>query len=500
MRSTPSVLHLDLDAFFASVEQRDKPSLRGRPVIVGGVGVRGVVATASYEARAFGARSAMATAEARRRCPAGTAFLSPRSAAYRDSSQLVMSLLAEVSPLVEQVSVDEAYVDLAAVPGADLTVEGVSALAQALRQRIRTATGGLTASVGIGSSKLVAKIASELDKPDGLTVVAPGTELATLHPLPVRRLGGVGPATAERLRRLRVETIGDLAAVAEDDLVSLLGQAHGTGLHRLSLAQDDRPVVPEREAKSVSAEETFGSDLTDPALLRAEIERLAERVGTRLRAATTYGRTVTLKVRRYDFSTLTRSSTLPQSTDAPRQLASTALALLRDVDVTGGVRLLGLGVSGLSDYVQDDLFAEPPERAPSAAGGLGVLEAVARTVARHRHRHRRTSSSARPATSHPTHHPGRRPARTTTSPGRRRRPRACRRRRPSRPQLAPGAGRVAPRARRRLGVGLGAGAGDRPVRGPDDHARDRCARSASTTRTCSRPTRPSGRRPASHRP
>ena len=361
MRSTPSILHLDLDAFFASVEQRDKPSLRGRPVIVGGVGGRGVVATASYEARAFGARSAMATAEARRRCPAGTAFLSPRSAAYRSSSRLVMSLLAGVSPLVEQVSIDEAYVDLAAAVDPDLTVEGVSALAQALRERIRSETGGLTASVGIGSSKLVAKIASELDKPDGLTVVAPGTELVTLHPLPVRRLGGVGPATAERLRRLRVETIGDLAAVAPDDLVSLLGQASGTGLHRLALALDDRPVVPEREAKSVSAEETFGSDLTDPARLRAEVERLAERVGGRLRAGSTYGRTVTLKVRRYDFSTLTRSSTLAQSTDDPRQLVRTAHALLQAVDVTGGVRLLGLGVSGLSDYVQDDLFAVAPQ-------------------------------------------------------------------------------------------------------------------------------------------
>ena len=372
MRSTPSILHLDLDAFFASVEQRDKPSLRGRPVIVGGVGGRGVVATASYEARAFGARSAMATAEARRRCPAGTAFLSPRSAAYRGSSRLVMSLLADVSPLVEQVSIDEAYVDLAAAADPDLTVEGVSALAQALRERIRTETGGLTASVGIGSSKLVAKIASELDKPDGLTVVAPGTELATLHPLPVRRLGGVGPATAERLRRLRVETIGDLAAVAPDDLVSLLGQASGTGLHRLALALDDRPVVPEREAKSVSAEETFGSDLTDPARLRAEIERLAERVGGRLRAGSTYGRTVTLKVRRYDFSTLTRSSTLAQSTDDPRQLVRTAHALLQDVDVTGGVRLLGLGVSGLSDYVQDDLFAvTPQEREPGDLGDPG---------------------------------------------------------------------------------------------------------------------------------
>ena len=182
----------------------------------------------------------------------------------------------------------------------------------------------------------------------------------------------MGPATAERLRRLRVETIGDLAAVAPDDLVSLLGQASGTGLHRLALALDDRPVVPEREAKSVSAEETFGSDLTDPARLRAEIERLAERVGGRLRAGSTYGRTVTLKVRRYDFSTLTRSSTLAQSTDDPRQLVRTAHALLQDVDVTGGVRLLGLGVSGLSDYVQDDLFAvTPQEREPGDLGDLG---------------------------------------------------------------------------------------------------------------------------------
>ena len=178
-----------------------------------------------------------------------------------------------------------------------------------------------------------------------------------------------------------METIGDLAAVAPDDLVSLLGQASGTGLHRLALALDDRPVVPEREAKSVSAEETFGSDLTDPARLRAEIERLAERVGGRLRAGSTYGRTVTLKVRRYDFSTLTRSSTLAQSTDDPRQLVRTAHALLQDVDVTGGVRLLGLGVSGLSDYVQDDLFAAaPPDSAPGIAGDVQGPGARRRTT------------------------------------------------------------------------------------------------------------------------
>src|SRR5829696_4883651 len=216
MRREASVLHLDLDAFFAAVEQRDKPSLRGRPVVVGGVGGRGGVATASYEARAFGARSAMSTAEARRRCPPGTAFLGGRFAAYRRTSDVVMALLRELSPLVEPVSIDEAYVDLAipspAHPGHDLTVAGVTALAAELKDRIAVATGGVTGSVGIGSSKLMAKLASDMDKPDGLVVVAPGTELEVLHPLPVTRLGGVGPATAERLHQVGVRTVGDLAA------------------------------------------------------------------------------------------------------------------------------------------------------------------------------------------------------------------------------------------------------------------------------------------------
>ena len=195
MRREASILHLDLDAFFAAVEQRDKPSLRGRPVVVGGVGGRGVVATASYEARAFGARSAMSTAEDRRRCPAGTAFLGGRFAAYRRTSEVVMTLLRELSPLVEPVSIDEAYVDLAVTapghPGHDLSVAGVTALGNQLKARIAAATGGVTGSVGIGSSKLMAKLASDMDKPDGLVVVAPGTELDVLHPLPVTRLGGV---------------------------------------------------------------------------------------------------------------------------------------------------------------------------------------------------------------------------------------------------------------------------------------------------------------------
>ena len=276
----------------------------------------------------------------------------------------------------------------------------------------------------------------------------------------MRRLGGVGPATAERLRRLRVETIGDLAAVAPDDLVSLLGQASGTGLHRLALALDDRPVVPEREAKSVSAEETFGSDLTDPALLRAEIERLAERVGTRLRAASTYGRTVTLKVRRYDFSTLTRSSTLPQSTDDPRQLARTALALLRDVDVTGGVRLLGLGVSGLSDYVQEDLFADTAEEGAASGPPASGADAVG---SRHD-----AAVAARPG----PHQPPAATAPAAPDVGRRTDPGAAGRAPPLPPAAGdPGQDVTHREHGARLGVGVRAGAGDRPVRGPDDAAR-----------------------------
>jgi DNA polymerase IV len=366
VRREPSVLHLDLDAFFAAVEQRDKPSLRGRPVVVGGTGGRGVVATASYEARAFGARSAMSTAEARRRCPPGTAFLGGRFAAYRRTSDVVMGLLRELSPLVEPVSLDEAYVDLAAGEGLDLSVAGVTALAGDLKQRIAAATGGVTGSVGVGTSKLMAKIGSELDKPDGLVVVPPGEELAVLHPLPVTRLGGVGPATAERLRTVGVATVADLAAKSLPDLVALAGRAHGAGLYALARAEDDRAVVADREAKSVSAEETFERDLTDQAVLGAEIDAMAARVGGRLRASAFSGRTVTLKLRRYDFTTITRSLTLPQPTDDARQIAAIARRLLAEAGTAGGLRLLGVGVSGLSLYAQGDLFAEDDEPASVA--------------------------------------------------------------------------------------------------------------------------------------
>ncbi len=278
MRSTASVLHLDLDAFFASVEQRDKPSLRGRPVIVGGIGQRGVVSTCSYEARVHGVRSAMRMAEARARCP-HAAFLSGRFDAYREASTLVMRRLREESPLVEQLSLDEAYVDLAAGSDDDLSPDAVLERVETLRRDITEITEGLTASVGVASSKLMAKLGSELRKPDGMFVVAPGTELALLEPMQVRAIPGVGPATAERLRRIGVGTVGELRERDEDELVRLLGSASGRSLARLARADDDRPVVAEREAKSISVEDTFPADVTDRARLEGVVDTMARRVG-----------------------------------------------------------------------------------------------------------------------------------------------------------------------------------------------------------------------------
>ncbi len=362
MRTDASVLHLDLDAFFASVEQRDKPSLRGKPVIVGGTGGRGVVAAASYEARRFGIHSAMSTREARSRCPQA-AFLSVRFSAYRAASIAVMNVLRDVSPLVEPLSLDEAFVDLRAstLPSLDLPsldLATVTACGEELRAKVSQATGGLTASVGVASSKFLAKIATEMDKPDGLTVIEPGSELDVLRPLAVSVIPGVGPATAERLRRAGLHTVGEVEQVSQDELVRLLGKAHGHGLWHLSRGLDDRPVVAEREAKSVSVEGTYDTDLTDRALMEALLTRQAGEVAGRLVTQGLSGRTVSIKVRLHDFTTLSRSSTLPGPTDSATTVARLARALLADLDTSGGVRLLGVGVSGLADWVQEDLFAD----------------------------------------------------------------------------------------------------------------------------------------------
>jgi DNA polymerase-4 len=357
VREHASVLHLDLDAFFAAVEQRDKPSLRGKPVIVGGVGGRGVVATASYEAREYGVRSAMSTREARSRCP-HAAFLSGRFHAYGATSKVVMELLRGHSPLVEPLSLDEAFVDLAHAGLPDVDVDTVTEFGEQLRREVYDATGGLTASVGIGTSKFIAKVASELDKPDGLTVVPPGTEQDLLRPMNVTVIPGVGPATAERLRRAGVHTVAELEELSLDELVRQVGKAHGQSLYELARARDNRAVVPERETKSVSVEGTYESDLTDRTLMAGLLTRQAAGVAERLRKHGLSGRTVTIKVRLHDFTTLNRSATLPAPTDKAATIARLARSLIEDLDTSGGVRLLGVGVSGLADWIQEDLFGE----------------------------------------------------------------------------------------------------------------------------------------------
>ncbi|WP_406413448.1 DNA polymerase IV [Streptomyces halstedii] len=355
MRAAPTILHLDMDAFYASAEQAAKPSLRGKPVVVGGLGTRGVVATASYEARRFGVHSAMPMAQARRLAP-NAAYLVPRFALYRTVSDQVMELLGRLSPLVEPLSLDEAFVDLEAGGVADDS-RSARAIGEQLRLVIRAVTG-LSGSVGLAGSKMLAKIASEEAKPDGLLLIEPGTERELLAPMSVRILPGVGPATGDHLRRAGMTVVHDLVEAGEAELVRLLGRSHGAALHRMALGHDDRPVVAERDAKSVSVEDTFDVDLHDRVRVRTEVERLAGRCVGRLRGAGRSGRTVVLKVRRYDFSTLTRSETLRGPTDDPVVVREAAARLLEAVDTTGGVRLLGVGVTGLADFTQEDLFAQ----------------------------------------------------------------------------------------------------------------------------------------------
>jgi len=367
------IAHVDMDAFYVSVELRRRPELRGRPVIVAGTGPRAVVTTASYEARRFGVHSAMPMAQARRLCP-NAAFLIPRFDLYRQVSDYVMGLLRELSPLVEPLSLDEAFVDLEAGPYGELirasTPEDGAELVRAVAQDLRAdilAGSGLTASVGLSGTKFLAKIASEQGKPDGLVLIEPGREQEILADLPVRALPGVGPATAETLRRVGLTRISDVAQTPEDELVRLLGRAHGAGVHALALGRDERPVVAERDAKSVSVEDTFEVDLADLDRIRFELERLTERCVHRLRAAGRSGRTVVIKVRRFDFTTLTRSETLPSPTDDPLVIAAIARRLLAQVELAGGVRLLGVGVSGLADFTQEDLFAQAQREAEAAA-------------------------------------------------------------------------------------------------------------------------------------
>lgn len=337
-----TILHVDLDAFYASVEVLANPELRGRPVLVGGTGPRGVVAAASYEARRFGVHSAMPMARARRLCPQAV-ILPPRFDAYSEASTRVHEVFRSFTPLIEPIALDEAFLD---VSGAERLFGSPPEIGAAIRARIRSETG-LAASVGVAGTKLMAKLASEAAKPDGLLVVEPGTELAFLHPLPVERLWGVGPATLARLRRFGVETVGDLAALPEATVVDALGRAHGHQLHALAWNRDERRVEPDRETKSIGQEETFAKDVHEPEVLRREAQRLAERVGARLRAKGVAGRTLTIKVRYHDFRTITRAVTVAEPVADSPDLAALAQELLSRVHIGGGVRLLGVSVRNL---------------------------------------------------------------------------------------------------------------------------------------------------------
>ena len=356
VRREASVLHLDLDAFFASVEQRDKPSLRGKPVVVGGLGHRGVVATASYEARVYGVRSAMPTHEARRRCP-HAAFLVGRFGAYHAASRRVRDVLRRLSPLVEPLSLDEAFVDLrTAGPGVDFSRPGLQLLIKQLKEDVRTATDGLTASVGVATSKFVAKVATEQAKPNGWSIIEAGQELELLRPMQVSVIPGVGPVTGEKLHRIGLHTVADLQQCPFDELAQVIGKTHAQALIDLAHARDDRPVEPDRETKSISVEDTFETDLVSRQELTAILLRDARQVAARLSTAGLFAHTVTIKVRLHDFSTLTRSRTLLSATDEADVIGSVATSLLSAVDATGGVRLLGVGVAGLTDVMQEDLF------------------------------------------------------------------------------------------------------------------------------------------------
>ncbi|MFT4124794.1 MAG: DNA polymerase IV [Gordonia sp. (in: high G+C Gram-positive bacteria)] len=349
------VLHLDMDAFFASVEQLTRPTLRGRPVLVGGSGGRGVVAGASYEARTFGARSAMPMHQARRLVGAGAVVLPPRGSVYSVVSGRIFGVVRQRVPVIEQLSFDEAFAEPAELAGA--TVGEVRAFAEDLRLRIRDAVG-LAASVGVGSGKQLAKIGSGMAKPDGVMVISPGDELAFLHGLPVRKLWGIGPVSGDRLARLGIATIGDLAALADVEVASVLGPTVGPALHRLARGIDDRPVTERAAAKQISAESTVATDIVDLAVLRPAIERAAADAHRRLLADGRGARTVVLKLKRADMSILTRSSTLAAATTDLDVLTATARRLALDPRSVGPIRLVGVGYSGLSAVEQYALFAD----------------------------------------------------------------------------------------------------------------------------------------------
>src|SRR5436190_5511448 len=356
MSAPRAILHVDMDAFYASVEQGDRPELRGQPLIVGGTSNRGVVAAASYEVRVFGVRSAMPIREALRRCPHAIC-VAPRMSVYREVSHQVFAIFHEYTPVVEGLSLDEAFLDVTA----SLALKGDAvSIARGIKDRIR-ATTQLGASVGVAPNKLVAKIASDLEKPDGLTVVTPDNLHAVLDPLSVRRLPGLGRKLGERVEAAGIATLGELRAASDTLLWPIFGR-DSQRMRERAAGIDERPVMSEWDEKSISAEETFFTDLTDPARMQAEVLRLADRAGQRMRAQNLAAGCVAVKIRRADFTTFTRQKRFEPSTTDSRTIAKVAAELLAawlDEQPRSRVRLLGVGVNHLHAADQMDLFATP---------------------------------------------------------------------------------------------------------------------------------------------
>lgn len=358
-----TIIHVDMDAFYASVEILDNPELRGKPVVVGGTSDRSVVSAASYEARRYGIHSAMATVKARKLCPKAI-FLPVRMDRYREFSRMIMAIFQRVTPLVEPISLDEAFLDVTGSVG--LFGEG-PVIAGEIKTLIKRETG-LTASAGVATSKLVAKIASDLQKPDGLTVVEAGREKEFLAKLQINKLWGAGGKTIESLALLNVKSIGDLAALPPEILIDRFGK-HGRHLHLAANGIDVRPVVPNREAKSIGHEETFSKDLTNLTVIKRELLELATRVGERLRRHGRQSQTITIKVKFYDFSTNARSLTLAEPTSDTMEIFQRGWELLRKTEAgRKPVRLVGISVSNLSapgTCYQQDLFGKTKQREKS---------------------------------------------------------------------------------------------------------------------------------------
>ena len=342
-----------MDAFYASVEQRDNPDLRGKPVVVGGGSNRGVVAAASYEARQVGVRSAMPMSEALRRCP-DLHRVKSRMAHYKAVSNQIFAVFREFTPLVEGLSLDEAFLDVTA----SVALFGqAEAIARDIKNRVRSRTG-LTASVGVAENKLVAKIASDLDKPDGLTILTPDHYAARLDPLPVAVIPGIGPQTVRRLARVNIRTVRDLRTAPESNLASIFGR-YAKKTRDRAAGLDDRPVVSARADKSISAEETYDTDLARRDDMERELLRLAERTSSRLRRARLAAATVQVKIRRSDFKTCTRQRRIRPATSSTEQIYGVARELLREWlrrNPDARIRLLGVGATNLATCTQTDLF------------------------------------------------------------------------------------------------------------------------------------------------